>query len=791
MHCASCVVNVERALKSVPGVVDVAVNLAAAQAVVTAPEGRLGSELIRTVREAGYDLGTATARFIVEDISCASCVANLERVLGQAVGVESVAVNLAAKTAEVRFIPGITSPKTLTEVMAQIGYPARQMGSGGEALPEELHRQEFRRSRTRFFIALTGAVLVMPLSMWELIPSSVNIWVLMLISAAVIIGAGQLFFIRAFKALRHRTADMNTLIALGSGTAFIYSCVAAVCSDWFPHLEGSPPLYFDTAVMIIAFILLGNMLESRAKSSASAAISALAKLTPQTAEVIRGDLSQSISVSELKINDVIRVRSGGAVPTDGLIVEGETEVDESLLTGESLPVGKKIGDQVFGGTINQSGSFLMRATRVGADTILSGIIRLVDQAQGSKAPIQRIADRIAAVFVPVVLVLAVASAIIWLIAGPDPRFSYAINALVSVLIIACPCAMGLATPTAIMVATGTAARRGIIFKGGEALEAAARLDLMLIDKTGTVTEGKPEIKGIVNADNISESELLVWAASAEVGSDHPLASALLSEARARGLALKQMEGFASFSGKGVKATIEGVEILVGSKSWLESASVAGWEEVGADPGKTDPDGESILWVSRAGILLGSIALADKIRPTSRSAVSELRRMGIKTVMVTGDRQSVAQRIARMVGVDEVVAEVLPEGKVALVKRYQADGLKVGMVGDGINDSPALAQAEAGFAIGSGSDIAREAGDVTLMGAHLNGVVDAVQIARRSVRIIKQNLFWAFFYNSVGIPIAAGLLFPFTGRLLSPMFAAAAMAFSSVSVVSNSLRLRKV
>jgi len=570
----------------------------------------------------------------------------------------------------------------------------------------------------------------------------------------------------------------------------VYSIAATIVPGFFPTAGAIPPVYYDTAMMILAFILLGNALEARAKSRASAAIGSLLKLTPKMVWVQRGGEWVEAPTNSLAVGEIIRVRSGERIPTDGRIVEGMSAVDESMLTGEPLPVDKKVGDELFGGTLNQAGSFLMQATRVGADTTLAGIIRLVEQAQGGKAPIQRIADRVAGVFVPVVLGIAVVSFTIWMLVGPEPRLQYALNALVSVLIIACPCAMGLATPTAIMVGTGTAAARGVVFKGGEALEKAAHLDVILLDKTGTITEGKPAVTTIAPVAGVSGEDLLRLAAAAETGSEHPLGQAVVRAAQERGLSLSPVSDFNSVTGRGVEATIDGKLVRIGSTEWLSESGVAFTPQSEMDNPNLIDSG-SVLGVASEKQFVGWLVLADKERPSARQATDGLKALGIKTVMLTGDRRQTAERIAASVRVDDVRAELLPEDKARYVAEYQRRGLKVGMVGDGINDAPALAQSDVGFAIGSGSDIAVETGDVIIIGADPMGVVWAVKMARRTLRVIKQNLFWAFFYNSLGIPLAAGALYPLTGWQLSPMIAAAAMAMSSVSVVSNSLRLRKV
>ena len=594
----------------------------------------------------------------------------------------------------------------------------------------------------------------------------------------------------------HKSADMNTLIAIGSGSAFIYSFIVTVAPGIVSAgtetcVTGLPPVYFDTATGIVALILLGRTFEARAKSRASSTISSLLKMKPHRALVVRDGKTVEIPASELEVGDIIRVRAGDQVPTDGEIIEGESTLDESMMTGESNPVEKGSGDFVFGGTINQTGSFLMKATRVGAETALSGIIRLVEQAQGSKAPIQRLADKVAGVFVPIVMSIAVITLVLWLIVGAEPRLTNGLTAFISVLIIACPCALGLATPTAIMVGTGTAASRGVIFKGGDALEKTAQLDILLLDKTGTITFGKPEVEKIIVSDTTDENRLLSLAATAGTGSNHPLSEAVVRAANERNIEFTPAESFQSIEGRGIESRTGDDEILVGSPRWMDEKKQMINEYLRRKLGELEEEAVSILGIALNGTCLGWISLSDKERPTSGSAITALRSMGLRTIMLTGDKQAAAEKISERVGVDEFLAEVLPAEKANIVKKYCDVGLSVGMVGDGVNDAPSLAAADTGFAIGSCSDVALEVSDVTLVGSDPQGVAFAIKTARRTVKIIKQNLFWAFFYNSLGIPLAAGVLYPITGRLLPPMFAAAAMAFSSVSVVLNSLRLRKV
>lgn len=734
---------------------------------------------------------TYTKRFNVDGMSCATCVNAVEKTLGRLDGVKEVSVNLANKSADITLDPGVVGISEIAEVLTEIGYPARSVDEESSSTDlVQRHFADYEINRNRFIFAGIASAIVMLLSMTDLVEMQYARLLCFIIASAVIFFPGRHFFTSAFKLAIRRTADMNTLIAIGTGSAYIFSIIGTFLPAVIPTSKGLPPVFYDTSVMIIALILLGRTLEARAKSSASDAISGLMKLAPKTATVVRNGETVETPADQLIINDIIRVRAGERIPTDGELTDGSTSVDESMLTGESIPVMKLQGDHLFGGTLNGSGSFLMRATRIGSETALAGIIRLVEQAQGSKAPIQRLADKVAAIFVPVVLVIALITLAIWLLVGPDPVISHALTAFVSVLIIACPCAMGLATPTAIMVGSGTAARHGVVFKGADIMESAGNLQTLLVDKTGTVTTGRPSVTRIAPLTGITESELLAIAAAVETGSDHPLASAINRAAQERRLEVPTADGFNSIPGHGIEAVIDQTAIKVGSISWMLDIGISDRDQISDDIREVEDQGESVIAVGRNSELIGWLGITDTVRETSVSAIKSLKSIGLEIVLLSGDKKSVADQIGSEIGADKVIAEVLPSGKVDEVKKLQAQNKSVGMVGDGINDAPALAQANVGFAIGTGSDIALEASDVTLVGSDLIGVTYAIRISRQTVRVIKQNLFWAFSYNTLGIPIAAGVLYPLTGELLSPMIAAAAMAFSSVSVVMNSLRLRQ-
>jgi Cu+-exporting ATPase len=614
-------------------------------------------------------------------------------------------------------------------------------------------------------------------------------WTLLLLTLPIVSWAGRHFYLRAWAAARHGGADMNTLVAVGTGAAFLFSVAMTVGAPWFMARGVEPHVYYEAVIWIIALILLGSYLEARAKGRTSAAIRRLVALRPDTAHVVRGGEVVDLPLDEVRTGDELLVRPGETIPVDGLVLDGTTSVDEAMLTGEPAPVSKRPGSAVVGATLNRAGAIRLRATRVGGDTVLAQIIRMVREAQGAKAPIQQLSDRIAAVFVPVVLVLAVGTFAAWYFVGPEPHAVRALAAAVTVLIIACPCAMGLAVPTAVMVATGRGAERGVLFKGGDILQRAAELDVVVLDKTGTITEGRPSVTAVRLVGAGKESEILAAVAALEHLSEHPLGEAIVAAARARGLVHPAVESFQVFPGKGVVGIVNGQAVLAGNRALLadwgvDAAALEAAAEELASLGATP------VLVSVGGAAAAVIAVADPIKPTSAGAVHAIRRLGLQVVMLTGDTWTTAQAVARQVGIERVLAEVLPEHKRDEIHRLQGGGKVVGMVGDGLNDAPALAQADVGVAIGTGTDVAVEAGDVTLMRGDLAGVPEAVRLARRTLRVIRQNLFWAFAYNVIGIPVAAGVLYPMFGLLLTPAMAAAAMAVSSVSVVTNSLRLRR-
>jgi Cu+-exporting ATPase len=744
-------------------------------------------------------------------MTCAACARRIERALSKTPGVRSAAVNFATARATVGYDPAATAPEHLVDAVREVGYGAedatrREIATEPERDAEQLAQEaEYREVRRAFWIAaaLSAPVLAIAMSHGR-IPAldfpGAN-WVQLALATPVVFHCGARFFRGAWAALRHRAADMNTLIALGTGAAYVYSVAATVGPGLFAAagehagmagMAGAPmvPVYFEAASVIIALILLGRMLESRARGRTSDAIRRLIGLQAKTARVVRAGQEIDVPIETVVPGDLVAVRPGEKIPVDGVMVEGASAVDESMLTGESLPVEKGPGDEVFGATINKTGAFRFRATKVGKDTVLQQIVRMVQQAQGSKAPIQRLADVVSGIFVPIVLAIAAGAFVVWFLVSPEEtRLATALVNFVSVLIIACPCALGLATPTAIMVGTGRGAENGVLIKGGESLERAHKLQVIVLDKTGTITRGEPTLTDAIAANGFSENELLRLAASAERSSEHPLGEAIVAAANAKGLVLASAASFKAIAGHGVEATVEGRAVLLGNATLMSERGIE-HDELEQPAKELASDGRTPMFVAVDSALAGLIAVADPVKPESTEAVAALRRMGIEVVMITGDNRRTAEAVARQVGVDRVLAEVLPEGKASEIKRLQQQGKLVGMVGDGINDAPALAQADVGIAIGTGTDVAIEASDVTLIRGDLRGVVAAIALSHATIRTIKQNLFWAFFYNVASIPVAAGLLYPFTGWLLSPIIASAAMSLSSVSVVTNSLRLRR-
>jgi Cu+-exporting ATPase len=830
MSCASCAATVQDALTNTPGVTSAAVNYATARAAVEYDPAQTGVVgLIGAVRDAGYGAGKATVAFGVRDLHYAPSVAPLEDALNGVPGVIRVVANQATEIVTVDYVPGATTALDLETAVRNAGFAVSDPIAAEDPVERErvLREREVRGLTRKFAVAGAGAVLtmlgsmllmaqnhdaslkqldllgrlLMPLAMrlhaavtsrWTMDPQLVQV-ALALVTLPVLVWSGRQFFIGAWSGLKHRTADMNTLIAVGTGAAFLYSLVATAVPQWFTSAGLTADVYYEAAATIIALVLLGRLLEARAKGRTSAAIRRLASLKPRLAHVVRNGAVDDVAAEAVVVGDMLVVKPGEQIPVDGVVTEGGTAVDESMLTGEPLPVGKKPGDDVAGGTVNTTGSITFRATRVGRDTVLAQIVQLVEDAQATKAPVQRLADRVAGVFVPIVMAVAIAAFVLWFDFGPSPAIVFAAVAFVSVLIISCPCALGLATPTAILVGTGRAAELGILIRGGEALERLARVDTVLLDKTGTITAGKPTVTHIITAKktdgtSLAAGDVLKWAAAVEQRSEHPLAQAVLKAARERNVTLLPVEKFAAMEGRGVRGTVDRRIIEVISLRHARERSLE-LGSLGQDADRLVGQGRSPLIVVVNNTVYAVIAVSDPLKPAAREAIDRLKALGLEVQMVSGDTRKGAEAVAAEVGIEEVIAEVLPSQKADLVKKMQRRG-GVAMVGDGINDAPALAQADVGIAIGTGADVALEASDVTLIRGDLDQVATAVLLARRTMRKIRQNLFWAFIYNVVGIPIAAGALYPFTGLLLSPVVASAAMAWSSLSVVLNSLTLRR-
>jgi Cu+-exporting ATPase len=719
---------------------------------------------------------TARVDLPVTGMSCAACARAIEKQLAATAGVGSAHVNFATSTATVEFDPARAEVRDLVDAVEELGYGVPQPVAG-EDIAEQAHASEYAAVKRRLWLAASFAIPVVVLGMWPpFMHRPAMTWVQLVLTAPVVFYAGAPFYQGAWAALRHRSANMNTLIALGTGAAFLYSLAVTV--------RGGHAVYYEAAAVIVTLILLGRVLEARARGNASEAIRHLRELQPKTARLVSQGVERDVPIEQVRVGDIVVVRPGEKIPVDGAVREGDSAVDESMLTGESMPVDKKAGDLVYGGTLNRSGSLRFEARKVGRATVLRQMIDLVRQAQGSRAPVARLADVVSGYFTVAVLAIATVTFLVWLalgLAGHAP-LSFALVNFVAVLIIACPCALGLATPTAIMVATGRGAQRGVLIKGGEALEAASRIDTVILDKTGTLTTGHPRVTDVLPVKGYAEAELLRLAASAERYSEHPLGCAIVAHAQALAIALVDPVGFRATAGHGVEARVEGREVTVGSLK--ASGELPEMERLAAA-------GKTAVAVVVDGLVAGAIGIADTVKPEAATAVRRLHQMGIQVWMITGDHRRTAEAVARQVGIARVLAGMVPDGKVAEVRKLRDAGRRVAMAGDGINDAPALAQAQVGIAMGTGSDIAKEAASITIMGGDLNGVPDALYLARQTMRVIRQNLFWAFAYNTIGIPIAAGVLYPFTGWLLSPVLASAAMALSSVTVVTNSLRLKRM
>ena len=804
MTCASCVGRVERTLKKLPGVLDASVNLATEQARIQFAAPADVPAAIAAIEKAGYSVPQTRVELQVQEMTCASCVGRVERILRKQPGVLTASVNLATERAVVQVVSG-TRTSALITAITQAGYPAQaiegqpgQAPSGSDAAAQR-HAQDSVQLQRSLWIA---AVLALPVFVLEMgghlwpglhhwIDHTIGMqtsWLLQaVLTTLVLIGPGRRFYAKGLPALVQGAPDMNSLVAVGTLAAYGYSLVATLAPQWLP--TGSTHVYYESAAVIVVLILLGRFMEARAKGNTSQAIQQLIQLQAKTARVRRNGVLQDIDMAQVVQGDVLEVRPGERIPVDGVVLQGHSFVDESMISGEPVPVEKAANAGLIGGTVNQQGLLLMQATKVGADTLLAHIIRMVEQAQGAKLPIQALVDKVTMWFVPAVMGVALLTFIAWMVWGPEPALAMALVNAVAVLIIACPCAMGLATPTSIMVGTGRAAQLGVLLRKGEALQQLKDAKVVAVDKTGTLTKGRPELTDVLLAPGFERASVLAQVAAVEDKSEHPIARAIVQGAQAEGLQLPAVQAFESLTGRGVRAQVAGVRVEIGADRWMQ--------ELGCDVAvfaaqaqRLGQEGKTPLYAAIDGQLAAMIAVADPIKDSTPAAIAALHRLGLKVAMITGDNQHTAQAIARQLGIDEVVAEVLPGGKVDAVKRLQAQYGALAYVGDGINDAPALAQADVGVAIGTGTDIAIESADVVLMSGDLQGVPKAMALSKATMANIRQNLFWAFAYNVALIPVAAGLLYPVNGTLLSPMFAAGAMAMSSVFVLTNALRLRR-
>jgi P-type Cu+ transporter len=805
MTCAACVRRVEMGLSNLPGVIKASVNFATEKALVEYDPSRLNLDgIVSEINDLGYEValqdgmdtgGIRTTIISVGGMTCAACVRRVENSIKAIPWVRDASVNLATSKASIVHGSNDFSVKDIAAVLSDSGYDFLGVSDSDRPDPvEAAQKAELKDLRIKLVVGGILTVIIHILSMphsfplVSRIPHELLSPIILALSTPAVFWVGSRFFIGAYKAARQFTSDMNSLVALGALSAYSYSAAVTLFPGFFESQGGHAYIYFDGASMIVTLILLGRFLEARAKGKTSSAIKRLIGLKPKTARVLRDGGEIDVPIDLVVEGDIIMVRPGEKIPTDGIVLSGSSEVDESMLTGESIPVEKSQGIEVFGATMNKSGSFTFEATRVGAKTFLAQIIRLVEEAQGSKAPIQRLADKVASIFVPVVFSVAVGTFLIWYYLVPEPVFSKALLNFVSVLIIACPCAMGLATPTAVMVGTGLAAERGILIKGGESLEVACKVTTVVFDKTGTLTTGEPQVTDIVPVSDSTASKVLQLAGSIEALSEHPLASAVVSRFRQDSLENLPIEGFEAVPGLGVKGYVHGNPLLVGSVGLLEAGGIDS-DKAELNCSTLAEQGKTCVLVAFSGEIIGLIGVADVPRQSAAKTVDLLKSRGLSVGMITGDNEKTARAVAESLGIDRVMAGVLPGEKAAEISKLKSEGQIVAMVGDGINDAPALSTADIGIAIGSGTDVAIEAADITLIKNDLSLIPLAIEISYRTMKTIKQNLFWAFFYNSLGIPVAAGALYPIFGILLNPVLAAAAMAFSSVSVVSNSLRLK--
>lgn len=810
LSCASCAHAVEVALQAVTGVKSAQVNLAT-EKVSLETEGSVSPlDLQAAVQAAGYDLvlPQVTQNFALTGMSCASCAANIESAVSSLPEVSAASVNLATEVLSVTYQPGAINEEIICQTVAEAGYQAQVLADQAGASQAQIQQEADQAAQAkanhqaalwrRFWLSAIFALPLLCLAMAEMVGLTLPTWLshrgggqlfvsLQLALTLPILWLGRSFFLNGFKHLVKGHPNMDSLVALGTSAAVAYSLYSSI-QVWLGNHHAAMSLYYESAGVILTLVTLGKYFEARSKGQTSAAIQALIKLAPQEAQVLRDGQEVTLPLDQVQVGDLVRVRPGQKIPVDGRVVEGQSWVDESMLTGESLPVAKKVGDQVVGASLNQQGSLIVETDKIGQDTTLAQIIHLVQAAQGSKAPIAQLADRVSAVFVPVVMTLALVAGLAWYLIGGQ-SWAFALTITIAVLVIACPCALGLATPTAIMVGTGKGAEQGILIKSGTALEMAHQVNAVVLDKTGTLTQGQPQVTDVLPLTGWTSDQLLALAAAAEVNSEHPLGQAIVAGARERDLALPEVTDFQSLTGFGIQVRVDQVTYYLGNRRLMQ--------EQGLDLDQADDQaaalaagGKTPIYVANEYELLGLIAVADPLKETSPEAVRRLKAMGLQVIMLTGDNAKTAQALAAEAGIDQVISDVLPADKAQVVADLQAKGLKVAMVGDGINDAPALAQADVGLAIGRGTDVAIESADMVLMGSDLTSVATAIKLSQATIRNIKENLFWAFAYNVLGIPVAMGVLHLFGGPLLNPMLAGAAMSFSSVSVIVNALRLRR-
>lgn len=801
MTCASCAQTVEKAAQKLPGVKTANVNLATEKMNIQFDSSALTeADIQKAVADAGYTAISNTVKktFNIEGMTCASCAQTIEKATQKLRGVNLSSVNLATEKLVVEYDPGMVNLTDIIKAVMDSGYEAHEEVATADTVDQdkEKKQKEIKSLWNRFLISALFTAPLLYIAMGHLVnaplPDFINpmmnpeaFAIVQLVLTLPVVAVNSKIYRNGFKALSKGHPNMDSLISLGTSAAFLYGVFATVMI-FLGEVAYANELYYETAAVILALIVLGKYLETLTKGKTSEAIKKLMGLAPKTALVVRNGKESEISIDEVVVGDIIVVRPGGKMPVDGVVIEGLTSVDESMLTGESIPVEKSVGDAIIGASINKNGTIRYKATKVGKDTALSQIIKLVEDAQGSKAPIAKMADIISGYFVPIVIAIAILSAIAWYFAGQTGVF--ALTIAISVLVIACPCALGLATPTAIMIGTGKGAEHGVLFKSGTALETTHKLNTIVFDKTGTITEGKPKVTDIITAEGISETELLTLSASAEKGSEHPLGEAIVNSAEEKGLAFLKTETFNAIPGHGIEVTINGQHLLLGNKKLMDERHI-GLGNLASASDALASQGKTPMYIAKDGKIAGIIAVADTVKESSLRAIKKLHKMGIEVAMITGDNKRTAEAIAKQVGIDRVLSEVLPEDKANEVKKLQDEGKKVGMVGDGINDAPALAQADVGIAIGSGTDVAIESADVVLMRSDLMDVPTAVELSKSTIRNIKENLFWAFAYNILGIPFAMGVVYAFGGPLLSPVIAAAAMSFSSISVLLNALRLK--